>query len=752
MKRRGFLITAGVLAGGGLLVGVGLRPPSDKSRLGAPDAWPPQEGAVALNAWVQIDAEGHVNVALPRAEMGQGVHTALAMLVADELDADWAQVRAVSAPVRPVYANAALLLNVVPVGMDDESATARFVRGAAQRLGTTLGLQVTGGSSSVRDAWGPMRLAGATARQLLLQAAAARWKVAVSELRTEGGAVLRGDQRLAYSELVAEAAQLMPPQDVPLKKPEQWRFIGQPMPRLDLPAKVNGSAVFGIDIQQPGMVYAALRQAPVVGGSLTQWDTAAVKAQRGVVDAFVLNGHTAVVVADRWWRAEAALKAHPPSFHGGPKAGMNTADMRATLHRALDQKQGFAFRDQGDAREALAKAPNVLRAEYEVPFLAHAPLEPMNATAQVKDGKVTIWAPTQVASLARWKASQVADVAMDAVEVHVPYLGGGFGRRLETDVVEQAVAIALRTQGKPVKLLWSREEDFTHGVYRPMGISRFEAALGSDGKPSAWHHRLAGPSLGFDTTDRLLPGMAADTPDKNHLEGAFELPYAIPHLRAAQLRVPLGLPVGSWRSVGHSLNAYFTECFLDELAQAAKQDPFRYRDELLAQAPKHRAVLRLAAEKAGWGTTPLPAGRARGIALHESFGSVCAQVAEVSIVDGQPQVHRVVCVIDCGTVVNPDTVVAQMQSGIVFGLTAALYGEITVEGGAVQQRNFPQQPLLSMAEMPVIDVHIVPSAAPPGGVGEPATPPIAPAVCNALLALTGQPVRRLPIRLGSQPV
>ncbi len=746
MKRRSFLITAGVLGGGGLLVGYGLQPPKDRKRIGTGQEWPVKDGAVALNGWVQIHTNGEVHIAIPRAEMGQGVHTSLAMLLADELDADWARVRPVSAPVAPIYANAALLLNVVPVGMDDESRTARFVRGAAQALGYGLGLQVTGGSSSVRDAWGPMRLAGAAARNLLLQAAAARWSAPLAELRTEAGVVRWGTQSLAFADLATAAALLKPADELTLKTPEQWRFIGQSVPRVDLPAKVNGSAGFGIDVQLPGLLHAAIRQTPVVGGELTQWDTAALRQRRGVVDAFSLNQRAAVVVADRWWRAEAALKAHPPSFWDGPKAGMNTADMRATLQRALDQRSGTPFRNVGDAPAVLAEAPKVLKAEYEVPFLSHAQLEPLNCTAQVKDGQVTVWCPTQVASLARWKAAQVAGVSMDAVTLHVPYLGGGFGRRLETDVIEQAVAIALRTQGRPVKLLWSREEDFTHGVYRPMGISRFEAALGPEGLPLAWFNQVAGPSLGFDTTDRLLPGMAADVPDKNHIEGAFDLPYAIPNLQVRQLRVPLGLPVGSWRSVGHSLNAFFTECFLDELAHAASQDPLRYREALLKDAPRHLAVLRLAAEKAGWGT-PLPAGRARGIALHESFGSICAQVAEVSVEGGRPRVHRVVCALDCGTVVHPNTVAAQMEGSIVFGLTAALYGEITVEDGAVQQRNYPQQPLLTLAESPQIDVHTVPSTRPPGGVGEPGTPPIAPALCNALFALTGQRVRRLPVRL-----
>ncbi len=748
MKRRGFLIAGAAAAGGALLVGVGLQPPTARSRLGLGHAptQGPQDTGVALNAWVQIGRDGRVSVAVPRAEMGQGVHTALAQLLAEELDADWAQVRVHDATGAAVYANAALLLNVLPLQPDADGTLARFARGAAQRLGYSLGLQVTGGSSSVRDAWEPLRLAGAAARNLLLQAAAARWQLPLAELKSAGGFVQHGERRLGYGELAAEAARLSPAHELPLKRREDWNLIGRSPPRLDLPAKVQGQARYGIDVRLPGLRHAALRQAPSFGGSVVHFETDAIRQRRGVLDAFLLDSGTAVVVADSWWRAEAALKAHPPRFHAGPRAGLDTAGMRQTLRRALDQHSGTGFRDDGDARAVLARAGAVLRAEYEAPFLAHAALEPLNCTAQVKDGRVHVWCPTQVASLARWKAAQVAGVAQEQVMVETTYLGGGFGRRLETDVIEQAVAIALRSGGAPVKLLWNREEDFTHDVYRPMAVARFEAALGPDGLPLAWLNRVAGPSIGTDTVARLLPSLAADLPDKNHIEGAFDLPYAIPHLRVRQLRVPLGVPVGSWRSVGHSLNAFFTECFLDELAQAAGQDPFHYREALLAQHPRQLAVLRLAAAQAGWGRA-LPAGRARGIALHESFGSICAQVAEVSIEAGRPRVHRVVCALDAGTLVHPDSVRAQMEGSIVFGLTAALYGEITIANGAVQQRNFPQQSLLSLAETPQIDVHLVPSTAAPGGVGEPGTPPIAPAVCNALATLTGRRVRQLPIRL-----
>lgn len=745
MKRRGLLISAGLLAGAGLLVGVGLRAPDPRSRVGAP-----RRQGLALNAWVTIDPQGQVTVAVPRAEMGQGIHTALAQLVAEELDADWNQLRVQNAPLEALYANTALVLNVLPLQPDDDGLIARLARGGGQRASLALGLQLTGGSSSVRDAWEPLRLAGAAARHLLLQAAAARWGVGLEQLRTAQGFVIHGAQQLAYGELSAAAVAFSPPTALPLKARADWKLIGHSPPRLDLPAKVTGQARYGIDVRLPGLRHAALRQAPSFGGTVVGFDIEAIRQRRGVFDAFVLDPGTAVVVADNWWRAEAALKAHPPRFHAGPRGSRHTAEMRATLARALDQHDGTGFRDDGDAPDVLARAERVIRAEYELPFLAHAALEPLNCTAQVSQGQVKIWCPTQVASLARWQAARVAGVAQDAVSVETTYLGGGFGRRLETDVVEQAVAIALRCDGAPVRLLWSREEDFTHDVYRPMAMARFEAALDGQGRPLAWLNRVAGPAVGAEFVQRQLPaplkGWMPDLPDKAQIEGAYELPYAIPNLRVRQLRIPLGVPVGNWRSVGHSVNAFFTECFLDELALAAGQDPLHYREALLQARPRHLAVLRLAAHQAGWGQA-LPPGRARGVALHESFGSICAQVAEVAIGQGRPRVLRIVCALDAGTLVHPDSVRAQMEGSILFGLTAALQGEITIEQGAVQQRNFPQQPLLTLAETPQIDVHLIESDAPPGGVGEPGTPPTAPAVANALSTLIGRRIRRLPIRL-----
>jgi isoquinoline 1-oxidoreductase subunit beta len=746
MKRRGLLIAGGLLGGGLLIGGIATRRPSDASRIGSAADFPAPDGEVALNAWIHLAKNGKVTVAMPRAEMGQGSHTGLAVLVAEELDADWAQMALTNAPLAPIYANAALFLNLLPVQGD--GAVANYVRGATLRFGVTLGWQVTGGSASIRDAWGPLRLAGATARQMLLQAAAQKFSKPLAELRTEAGAVWAGSQKLAgYGDLAELAAAIDPPQGVALKARKDWTLIGKSPARLDLPAKVKGSAKFGVDTVLPGMLYAAVRRSPSFGGRCTRLDVDAIKKRPGVQQAFILNDKLAVVVAERWWQAESALREHPPGFDAGARGSLDTAGMREQLRRALDQKEGFAFANRGDASGEIKKAGGtVLRAEYEVPFLAHATLEPQNCTAQVAGGKATLWMPTQVASIVRWKIGQVLDLPSESVTVHTTLLGGGFGRRLETDLAEQAVAIAQKLDGRPVKLLWNREEDFTQSVYRPMGVSRFEAVLGEGGKPLAWRNQLAGPSLGFESVERIAEWAAMDSPDKNHIEGAFELPYAIPNLEVRQLRIPLGVPVGSWRSVGHSLNGFFTECFADELAAAAQQDPFQWRDALLDAHPRHRAVLRKVAEMAGWGQA-LEAGRAKGIALHESFGSICAQVVEASVHEGQPKVHKVWAVLDAGTVVHPDAVKAQVEGSIVFALSAALHGEITIENGAVQQKNFPQQMLVGMADCPAIEVHLMPSEEEPGGVGEPGVPPLAPALANALSTLTGQRIRKLPIRL-----
>lgn len=750
LSRRGFLL-AGAAVGGGLLVGCGV--PTPRERLGKPDALPVQGGEVALNGWVKIDTDGRVTVAVPRAEMGQGVMTALPMLLAEELDARWEDVQVVHAPVARIYANATLLLNVLPFTSDDDSLLARVARSSVQRVGYMLSLQVTGGSSSVRDAWGPMRTAGATARAMLVQAAAQRWGVPPSQCRVEAGRVVQAatGASLGFGELAQAAAALSPPSDVPLKDPAQFKLIGRSMPRKDIPGKVDGSAQFGIDVRLPGLVYAAIAQPPVFGAQVSKVDGAQALKRPGVLKVLQIP-QGVVVVANSWWRAQKALADVQITYAPSPNDTLSSKDIAQSFEQALASQEGSGFTSKGDVDAALKAAPRVIESRYSVPYLAHATMEPMNCTAQwhadgASKGQLSVWVGTQVPSLVKWKAAQAAGIDTDQVNLNQLYLGGGFGRRLETDMVEQAVAIAKQLDGQPVKLLWSREEDMQHDVYRPAALSVFKAALDEKGQATAWSNRVVSPSVGRGTTARLLPWAAADSPDKNQIEGAFDIPYSFAHVSVRQLRPFNAVPVGSWRSVGHSYNAFFTECFVDELAHAAGQDPVAYRSALLSAHPRHKAVLALAAAKSGWGQ-PLPVGHARGVALHESFGSICAQVAEVSIDGDQVRVHRVTCALDCGVVVNPDTVDAQLQSAIVYGLSAALFGEITLANGRVEQSSFPNYPVVQMAHMPRIDTHIVPSTQPPGGVGEPGTPPIAPAVANAVFVLKGQRVRALPIKLG----
>ena len=756
--RRRFLL-AGAALGGGLLVGCSAPTPED--RLGSPDVLPVREGHVALNGWVRIATDGTVTVAVPRAEMGQGVFTALPLLLAEELDADWDDVRAEPAPVDRIYANQAMMLNALPFGVEEDGWLVRAGSAALERLGSVLSLQATGGSSSIRDAWGPLRVAGATARAMLVQVAAQRWQVDASACRTEAGRVIHpdGQRKLGYGELASDAAKLAPPEHVRLKDPKQFRLIGRAAPRQDIPAKVNGSAVFGIDVRVPGMVFASLIQAPVFGADVAAFDGSEALKQRGILKV-VRIPHAVAVIADSWWRAKQARALVKVQWTATPNDAYTSQDLARAADEALREGFGMPYLMRGDAEGRIEQArkgsqassqaakdagPRVLEARYHAPHLSHGALEPINCTARVHEGRVELWVSTQVASLARWRAAQVAGVESDQVTLHLPLVGGGFGRRLEVDMVEQAVRLAMQADGRPVKMVWTREEDTQHDFYRPAAWADFRAALDEQGRAIAWHNRVAAQPPTNMATVRLLPWASSKLPDKSQIEGAFDVPYAIEHMKVQQLQLDSPVPVGFWRSVGHSYNAFFTECFADELAHAEGADPVAWRLARLGAQPRHRAVLDEVARRAGWGT-PLPAGHARGVALQGSFGSICAQVVEASFEGGEVRVHRVTCVIDCGVVVHPDTVVAQMQGSIVFALTAALHGEITVAEGRVQQSSFPDQPLLPLARTPRIDVHLVPSAHPPGGVGEPGVPPLAPALANALFGLTGERLRSLPLR------
>jgi len=697
-----------------------------------------------------------VTVQVPRQEMGQGIASSLTLLVAEELDADPLKVRFEQAPVAAVYGNATILGDGVPFRPDDTGWMAAFTRLTQFKLGEALGVQATGGSTSLRDAWMPMRKAGAAARAMLMQAAANRLGVAVGTLRTKRGTVEHppSSRSATYAELAGEAAKLPVPRDVAVKDPATFVLLGKSQPRLDVPAKVDGSAQFGIDVRLPGMRYAAIVQSPTFGGKVAAIDPRKAAARPGVIDVFEIaatstSAAAVVAIAEHYWQARAALAGVGIQWEAGPNAAHDSQAQRARYEGLLGNGVARVYDAAGDLERAFESPAKTLEADYFVPYLAHATMEPMNCTALMRsDGTCEVWAGTQAPTLVKWLVARAAGVDSEKVRVHTPYLGGGFGRRAEMDVVTQAVLVARRQPDKPVQLIWSREEDMTHDVYRPMAASRFRAALDTLGNIVGWRNRIVGQSCTGGLTARLMPAAASDLmKDKTTVEGAFDLPYVLPNRVVEHVLTHEPVPVGYWRSVGHSYNAFFTECFLDECAAAAGKDPVEYRRALLREAPRFRRVLDTAAEQAGWGT-PLPAGVARGIAIAESFSSIVAQVAEVELREGRVAVRRVTCAVDCGFAVNPDIVAAQMESAIVFGLTAALHGEISVKDGRVQQENFPSYEMLRLAQMPAVDVHIVASGIEHlGGIGEPGTPPIAPAVCNALARLTGKRIRSLPIRI-----
>jgi isoquinoline 1-oxidoreductase beta subunit len=753
MKRRTWLLGTTVGAGA-LLVGWAALP--QRSRLGLASMMAAGEGDIALNGWIKILPDSSVVLAMPRSEMGQGVHTALPQLAAEELDVPLTKVRIEQAGWDAVYGNVAMLVGNLPFHPLEEEREDGFGRVKAGRwlvgkLARELGLNATGGSSSVADAWDVVRIAAATARASLVGAASLQWKLPAEELRVADGVVSHPSGRsLTYGELAREAA-ATPPGSVQIKDRKDWRVIGQPAPRLDVPAKVNGTARFGLDVRLPGMRFAALRLAPMLGGAPGRVDSQAALGQPGVDRVVTLpayGGSTAgiAVVADSYWRAQQAVQAVDVDWLPRPGGGLDSQRIAEDLRQAVVSGDGYRFHETGNVERALPAGARAVEAWYSAPFLAHATMEPMNATARVSDGRVEVWAPTQVPQMCRAAAARVAGVPEDRVDLHVTLLGGGFGRRLEVDYVAQAVRVAMDMPGVPVQLIWSREEDMRHDFYRPMHVARLRAVLGPTGEPLSLQIKSAGDAISPRWMERGLPSLSGpvDLPDKTASEGLFDQPYGFVDQRIEHVFAHTGVPVGFWRSVGHSHNAFFTESFIDELAAQAGRDPVAFRRALLKGAPRHRAVLDLAAERAGWGLRPLPAGRARGVALHESFGSIVAQVAEVSIEKGQPRIHRVVCAIDCGTAVNPQIVAQQVEGAVVFGLTAALHGRVDIRNGVVQQGNFPDYPMLRLASAPQVETHVVSSARPPAGVGEPGVPPVAPAVANALFALTGERHRSLP--------
>jgi isoquinoline 1-oxidoreductase subunit beta len=711
-RRRFVVVVAG--ASGGLLLGCRLDSPSQVGSVGAASTSGAGAPVLAPNAFLRIGADNAITMIVPQAEMGQGVTTALPMLVAEELEVGLDQVKVEHAP-----GNDRLFANPL------------------------LGFQVTGASSSVRGFYEPMRQAGAAARTMLVAAAAQSWGVDPASCRAQKGVVVHPDtgRRIAYGALSARAASLPVPDNVTLKAPNAFTVIGTPAKRLDTPAKVNGSAQFGIDVRLPGMKIATVAASPAVGGKVATLDESKALAIKGVHKVVRLDDAVAVV-ADHMWAAKQGLAALAIRWDDGPNASVSTGDVVRRL-AAASQKPGAIARNDGDAPSALAKAGRRVDAIYQVPFLAHAAMEPLNCTVHVRPDACDVWVGSQVQGRARATAAEVTGLPLDKVTVHGYLLGGGFGRRLEHDYVTQAVRIAKQVEG-PVKVVWTREEDVQHDFYRPYYYDRIAAGLDARGAPVAWTHRITGSSL----LARWAPPAFKNGLDGDAVNGAEQLLYDIPAVQIEYVRheEPV-LRTSWWRGVGVTHNCFVIESFVDELAAAAKQDPIAYRRALLARSPRALAVLDLAAREAAWGT-PLPARRGRGVSLmYSDWQTFVAQVADVEVTaEGEIRVRRIVCAVDCGTIVNPDIVRAQIEGGVVFGISGALWGEITVKNGRVEQSNFSDYRVLRMNETPPIEVHLVQSREAPGGIGEPGTAVTAPALANAVFAATGRRIRQLPLQ------
>jgi isoquinoline 1-oxidoreductase beta subunit len=702
ITRRAFLRTS-LASSAGLVIAFHV---PARARAAAP-APAPEKPLPPPNAFLRIAPDGSVTILLAHSEMGQGIWTGLAMLVAEELECEWSSVRVEHALAAPVYAH------------------------------TVWGMQGTGGSTTTWTEFDRYRTVGAMARDMLVRAAAERWKVDPAALRAQGGRVHHGARSLSYGELAAEAARLPPPGRPRLKKPAEWKLIGKPTRRLDTPEKITGKATFGIDVRFDGLRTALVARAPVFGAKVRSFDAAKASAVPGVEKVVQVPSGVAVVARD-FWSAQNGRDALAVDWDLGPGAAIDTKELLAS-YRALARTPGAVALEKGDPDAALGGAARRVEAEYDVPYLAHAPMEPLNATVRIDGGRCEIWTGTQSQGGDQRAAAQILGIPPESVTLHTTFLGGGFGRRANrsADFVSEAVHVA-KAAGVPVKVVWTREDDIRGGYYRPLFVHRIEAGLDRRGLPVAWRHAIVGQPL-----------LAGEGIDHAAVEGVVDSPYldAIAARRVMLHSTRNEVTVLWWRSVGHTHTAFAMESMIDELAHAAGKDPLAFRAALLARRPRHLRLLRLAAEKAGWGKPP-PKGRARGLAVHESFGSIVAEVAEVSAEKGRIRVHRVTCAVDCGTVVNPLGIEAQVQGAVAFGLGPVLRSALSIEKGRVQQSNFHDYEVLRMDEMPAVSVHIVRSDAKMGGIGEPATAPVAPAVANAVFALTGKRLRSLPLRLG----
>src|SRR5262252_9484938 len=701
LSRRTFLKVSA--AGGAMIVGgylPGLR------ETGTAEA----AGSFEPNIWLKIGADDNVVIKLTQLEMGQGVMTSMPMLVAEELDVDWNKIKTEWVPADPKYGN--------------------------PNFG---GAQLTAGSNSVRGMWKILREAGATAHTMLITAAAQTWGVAENTCSTEKGEVIHkaSGRRLRYGSLVDKAATLPVPKTVSLKSPKEFRLLGQPTPRLDIPEKVNGKAGFGIDVKRPDMLIARVVRCPVFGGKVDTFNAEKAKAVSGVRHVVKISTGIAIV-ADNYWAASKGAQALEVKWNEGPLAGLSSTEIMKR-YASLAQQEGKIARNDGDAPAALKSNARSFERVFELPFLAHACMEPMNCTADVRADRCDVWVPTQGQTASHEAAVAASGLPGKSVNIYTTYLGGGFGRRGEADFVSDAVETS-KAVGKPVKVIWSREDDIQHDFYRPVTYVRMWGAVEASGKPSVFMQRMVQQSL----MKRLGP-LPPDGVDRISVDGSATLPYDIPNIRVEYIETDPGIPYGFWRSVGASVQGYVVEAFIDELATAAGKDPYQFRRDLLTKQPRHRAVLDTVAEKSGWGK-PLPTGHARGIAVMEAFGSIVGEVAEVSVTNGAVKIHKVWCAVDCGWVINPDTVKAQMEGGTIYGLTAALKGEITVQNGRVAQHHFNDYPVIRHNEAPEVDVQIVSNTETPGGIGEPSTAIAAGALVNAISAATGKRIYKLPIR------
>lgn len=743
LSRRTFLISGGVLAGAavtGLAVGVGYLGSLDLEGL-AP--MPGPDGKMMFNAFVTIDPDGKVRALVPRTEMGQGVYTGLATLLAEELEVDPATIE-VSHPVRelPCYGNYTLLLETRP---EDVSGPLQWL---GQRIFAAIPYIGTGGSTSIQDAWVQYRVAGASAREMLISAAARKWNVDRSGCAAKAGVVTHeaSGKSATYGELATAAVSEQPVTDVALKSPDAFTAIGSEVARVDIPAKVRGEPVYGIDLVPEGTLYGAVEMAPSFGGRLAGFDEAAARAVKGVVDVTRIGEDALGVVATSWWSARKALEAAAPTFDDGPHGSASSESITKALEGAIE---AGAFHIREEAGDVAGAKGDTVAARYAMPPATHLCMEPQNATALWQDdGSIELWSSSQSPIVMRWagqKGVELAGKSASTVTDHVAITGGGFGRRTEFDVNLQAAMLAARNPGKPVKVIWTREQDVAQGTYRSPAVVDLSAKLGSDGLPSAFSAQVASGALSTDFGDRVLP-TGGDPAEKDPfaVEGLVHMPYRLPNRKIEMVPVDMPFPIGFWRSNGYANNVFASEHFLDECAAKAGIDPVEYRRKLITD-PRLTGVLDMLAEKSNW-STPLGEGRGRGIALRKSFESYCGHVIEVAV-DGRGalKVDRVVSVVDCGIVVNPGNVRAQIEGAVLWGLSASLYGRITVEGGRITETNFDSYPICTLEECPEIDVHLVKSGERPGGIGEPGVPPVAPALANAVLAVTGKPQRTLPM-------